>query len=275
MTFELDRTSMGQTLKILREIGEAALGTTINVDNLLGAELMDNDWDRQLSRAVSEELGVIINPEDLRSLTLTEMSYHLESRLRRDIQGRTIVDYFGIVEGIARDELETSFACHWNARWDDSLKADNWLNAEDGYDLVEMTFRLEEAFGFGISDLDAQQLLTVGRTVRYIWNRNRSAESFTLRTIPSDACESAFIFHELRRLLVVVGGVSREAVRLDAPLNQLLPSWRKQFLRRLQDLLKIELPRSGILSFHKRPTNKSVGELVRLIVEAQPPVLRR
>ena len=55
------------------------------------------------------------------------------------------------------DELSHRINYHWYAAWISGL-----LNESDSLDDVEIVMRMEEEFGFSISDRDAQAMQTVG-----------------------------------------------------------------------------------------------------------------
>lgn len=140
------------------------------------------------------------------------------------------------------------------------------LNDTDSLDDVEIVIRMEDTFGLSISDRDAQEMRTVGQTVRYLWRRSCEQQGFILRECSDLVCEKAFIFHELRRLLIMRGGVPRNAVRLDVRLGALLPSRYRQFWREIERIFGVDLPRSNLLTLNvgleKRTT---INELVALI----------
>jgi hypothetical protein len=108
-------------------------------------------------------------------------------------------------------------------------------------------------------------MLTVGQTVRYLWRRSYE-QSFTLRQRPEAVCQSAFIFHELRRLLMMRGGVSRAAVRLDALLGDLLPSQYFQFWKQIEGIFSVHMPHGKLLTvslgLEKRTTIKGLVTLI-------------
>jgi len=93
---------------------------------------------------------------------------------------------------------------------------------------------------------------------------------------PEGACERAFIFHELRRLLILRGGVPRVAVRLEARLGDLLPSWHFQFWKEIQSIFGVGIPHGTLLSrslgLEKRTTIK---ELVTLIASTENQAFRQ
>lgn len=259
-----------KTQEILRSIVESTLGTRLRDDALTAIQPDSAAWSYELSRSVQKELGVLITPEEVESCTsLSRLSAMVESRLLKDSDGRSIVDTYVALEQIAREELHPDIHYHWHARWAEFSASGNWLTAPDGLDYVELVMRIEEEFGFGIPNQDAETMQTVGQTVRYLWSRS-SAPSFALRRKPEDVCRSAFIFHELRRLLMVRGGVPRHAIRLDARLGELLPSWYAQFWIQVQDIFQVDLPRGCLLAFNLRIEKRiTIKELVSLIISSQ------
>jgi acyl carrier protein len=84
-----------------------------------------------------------------------------------------------------------------------------------GLDTVELVMEVEETFHIQIPDADASKLETVGMLCDYV------AEHAELTQ--GTACLSSRGFYQLRRALMNVLGVPRYAVRLDMPLNALLP----------------------------------------------------
>jgi acyl carrier protein len=188
----------------------------------------------------------------------------LETRLVRDSTGRSIVDIYSLVEQIVREELPHDINYHWPALWKGDL-----LNSTDSLDDVEIVLRMEESFGFSIPDRDAQEMHTVGQTIRYLWKRIFE-QSFTLRPSPPDVCPGTFVFHELRRLLIIRGGVPRGSVRLDSRLGDLLPSWHSHFWKQIQNVFGVHISYGNLLTrslgLEKRITIK---ELVALITSSR------
>ncbi len=139
------------------------------------------------------------------------------------------------------------------------------LHKTDSLEDVELVLRMEDTFGFSISNPDAHAMHTIGQTVRYLWRRSRE-QMFILRESADVLCNRAFIFRELRRLLMVRGGVPRTAVQLDARLGELLPSRFFQVWKEIERIFGVDMSRGDLLSFalgvKKRTTIK---ELVALI----------
>lgn len=255
--------SSPRTLEILHDIVESCLGSPVVIDAALATEVLGAGWDKRLSIALQAELEVDITVEEIHSASsLLELCAILESRLVRDPAGRSIVDVYSAVGEFAREEITHDINYHWYAAWQGDL-----LYKTDSLENVELVLRMEDAFGFSLSDRDAQEMRTIGQTVRYLWRRS-CEQSFTLREYSDVECSRAFIFHELRRLLMLRGGVPRIAVRLDARLGDLFPSRHFQVWKEIGRIFGIDMPHSNRLSFvlgtKKRITIK---ELVLLIDE--------
>jgi len=246
--FEREKVSSQKTLEVLHAIAE-------------DCHLEEPGCAQALSAALHKELNVAIPAEEIASAgSLLRLSELLESRLARDPAGRSLVDVYASVEQFAREELPHAINYHWYAAWHGDL-----LKKTDSLDDVELVLRMEDAFGFSISDRDATEMRTIGQTVRYLWRRS-SEQSFKLREYSETVCKRTFIFHELRRLLIVRGGVLRTSVRLDTRLGDLLPSRYRQFWREVERIFGVDLPRNNLLTLtfglEKRTTIK---ELVALI----------
>ncbi len=259
-----------EALEILHSIIEAWLGSTVVDDAPLMSQVNDASWSQKLSRAIQEELDVAVTANEIESAgALLQLSNLLESRLAKDPMGRSLVEIYATVEQIAREEYHPDIGYHWYARWNDFLKAGNWLTAPDGLDAVEIVMRMEEEFGFSIPNQDAEAMETVGQTVRYLWRRS-CARDFALRQRASDVCRNAYIFYEVRRLLMARGGVPRAAVRLDARLGELLPSWYAKFWEQVQRIFRVDLPQSRLLTFNRKMGKRTtVKELVSLMASSQ------
>jgi hypothetical protein len=255
---------------IIQSIIETVVGVSVIDDITLTTLLKDINLSCKISDVLGEQLGIsLYPPEVVASGSLAQLSALVESRLIRDSMGRTLVDIYTTVERLTRDELRPDINFHWYARWDDLIDKGCLLTSPDGYDAVEIVMRIENEFGFGIPNKDAEAMQTVGQTVRYLWTRS-CAQSFVLRQRPESVCHSTFIFHEVRRLLIIRGGVSRKAVRLDARLGDLLPSWHIEFWKEVQSIFQAKLPQRCLFAFGFRPEKQTtVKELVRLIESSQ------
>ena len=215
----------------------------------------------RLSSALREELEVEVTAEEIVAAgSLSELVDLVEVRLDREPNGKSLIDIYAELEHLIRDELCHDINYHWYANWQGDV-----LNNTDSLEDVEIIIRIEETFGFSISDHDAQQMRTVGQTVRYLWQR-LSEQSFQLRERPDNVCASAFTFYELRRLLMSRGHMPRGEVRLEVRLKDLMPTWCSQFCQQVSDVFGVDLPRGGLLAqvfgLEKQTT---VGELVRLV----------
>lgn len=262
--------SHDKTREILRSIAAATLGAAPH-DDALGVPVTHGTaWSHELSHAIGTELGVVLTPAEVEGCdSLFLLTTMVASRLPTGPDGKSIVHVYATLELIAREELHPEIHYHWHARWSDFSGYGNFLTAPDGLDYVELVLRMEEEFGFGIPNEDAAALITVGQTVRYLWERSR-AQTIILRPQPAGVCRGAFIFHELRRVLMVRGGVPRHAVRPAARLGALLPSFHVEFWKQVQDIFQVDLPRGSLLALGRRIEKRTtVKELVNLIISSQ------
>ena len=254
--------SSPETLKILQSIALTWLGSTVLDEALVE---IDANAGQRLSSAIQEELGVFLTANEIQSSgSLLRLSDLLESRFARNPMGKSLVEIYVALEQLVREELSHDINYHWYAVWKGDL-----LNNTDSLEDVELVLRMEDAFGFSISDRDAQEMKTVGQTVRYLWRRS-CEQSFTLRQRPEGVCQSVFVFHEIRRLLIIRGGVQRTAVRLESRLGDLMPSWYLQFWNHVQSIFGVHLPEGKLLTFslglEKRTT---IRELIALLTAAK------
>lgn len=259
---ERGRKYVGLTLEILHSITEACLGSAVTDVAPLVGQVNEAGWNQKLESALHRELGVKVTYSEIESAgSLLKLSELLERRLVRDPGGRSLVDIYAVLEQFVREELSHEINYHWHATWIGDL-----LNNTDSLEDVEIVLRMEDAFGFHIPDQDVQEMPTVGQTVRYLWRRN-CEQSFTLRQRPADVCRGAFVFNELRRLLIKRGGVPRAAVRLDTRLGDLLPTWHFQFWRQIPSIFGVDIPHGNlltrILGVEKRTTIKELVALIR------------
>jgi acyl carrier protein len=250
---EVSDVSGGKTLEIVRSIGDACFGAVLTTELTLLDQLHEIGCQQKLAAALHAELSVEVTAEEIESVgSWDNLSKLVKARLARDPTGRSLVDVYADVERFVREELSHDVNYHWHATWWGDL-----LNDTASLEDVELVIRMEEAFGFSIPDREAQQLHTVAQTVRYLWRR-MCEQNFTLRQRPNDVCDKAFIFHELRRLLVIRGGISRTAVRLDSRLGDLMPSWSFQFWKQISNVFAVNLPYGNLLTrslgFEKRTT---------------------
>jgi len=252
------------TANILRSITGHCFGVPVTADAQLEEQIKDAEWARRLSQALGEELGVEVTAAEIESagslLALVEL---VQTRLDRDQEGRTLVDTYTALEKVVTEELAHEINYHWHATWRGDL-----LDVTDSLEDVEIVIRMEERFGFSLPDKEIEKLQTVAQTVRYLRQRER-AQSFTLRQRPTDVCQSAFVFHELRRLILVRGGVPRTDIRLDTRLGDLIPTWHSHFWTQMQTVFGVDLPHGNFLTrmlgVRKRTTIK---ELVALIANS-------
>lgn len=110
-----------------------------------------------------------------------------------------------------------------------------------GLDSVELVIEVEERFGVSIPDKDAEELATVGQLIDYV-----------IAAKPpncSEYCQTSRSFYRVRRVLMEQFRIPRVRVRLDSPLEEIIPMDN----RRLHwELLGQKLPRLPNLDISKR-----------------------
>lgn len=90
-----------------------------------------------------------------------------------------------------------------------------------GLDGVELVLATEEAFDISITDAEASGIQTVGQLEALVLEKLKiTGKNFSQST----PCLSAFAFNRLRTALIKHFGVSRNQVRLETRLEDLLPS---------------------------------------------------
>lgn len=103
-----------------------------------------------------------------------------------------------------------------------------------GLDLVELVIEVEQKFDITISDKDAGEITTVGQLFEYVVAKTADRQP---------TCLSSVTFYRLRRALVEVTGISRNALRPRCELTPLLPeSDRRRYWRRVAEVTRLQLP---------------------------------
>jgi hypothetical protein len=254
-----------KTPEILHSIISALFDSEMSDDALLAEHIKEAGWEQQLSSKLHDELNVHITAEEIRlARRLVRLVEVVESRFVRDSRGRTLAEIYALLERCVREELSHRFNYHWYANWKGDV-----LSSTDSLDDVELLIRMEGAFGFSIPDRDVSMIGTIAQTVRYLWRRS-SEQFFDLRCRLEGTCRHAFVFYELRRLLMIRAGVGRTDIRLNTRLGDLMPTWHFQFWKQLQTEFGVSLPHGTLLSrslgLEKRTT---IRELVFLIVSSK------
>lgn len=265
LSFRIENVSNSKTQEILHSIISHLFHAEISGDALLAEHIIEAGWEQQLSAKLHDELSVYITAEEIRSVTrfvtLVEL---VESRLARDVKGRTLADIYLLVEQFVREELSHKFNYHWFATWKGDV-----LKSSDSLDDVELLIRMEAAFGFSIPDRDVSTFGTIAQTIRYLWHRS-SAQFFVLRSPMEGTCRHAFVFHELRRLLMIRAGARRTDIRLNTRLGDLMPTWHSQFWKQLQTEFGVSLPHGTLLSWSfGREKRTTIRELIVLMVSSK------
>jgi acyl carrier protein len=250
-----------ETQEILQCIAEATIGVPVKAGATFARLSNDDDWGSKLSQAISNELDIALRPEEVGAAdSLLQLSRLVEGRLGKDPMGRSITDIYTTVGKLVREELARDVNYYWYAFWVGDI-----FTEFDSLDDVEVVIRMEDAFGFAISDRDAQSMQTVGQTVRYLWRRS-CEQGFTLKPQPPIVCQRAFVFYEMRRLIVIRAGVPSTAVRLNTRLGDLLPTSYMQFWEDVRRIFRPDLPQRSALEFGSgAEKNITIRELVNLV----------
>ena len=103
-----------------------------------------------------------------------------------------------------------------------------------GPDFAELIVTVEDAFGFAIPDEDAKGFETVGRLYEWVL-AHRLCEK-------RDACLCSMTFYKVRRAMMSVLNVARNAVCPTTKLASLVPKRRRRIWRDLQAASGFRLP---------------------------------
>jgi hypothetical protein len=103
-----------------------------------------------------------------------------------------------------------------------------------GLDYVELLLEVEDTFGIAIPDEDAAGLTTMGKLYDYVLaHRFRGKQ---------DACLSSMAFYKIRRALMSVLQVPRDAVRVSTELSAIIPRRRRRTWRAVEKATGLRLP---------------------------------
>ena len=106
-----------------------------------------------------------------------------------------------------------------------------------GLDTVELIMEVEESFGIGIPDAEAERIRTVGELYHYVLAKLRDP----IRGTPG--CLSAAAFYRLRRQLMSGFRIERRRIRPGSAMDDIIPkSERKAMWQRLGENLGWRLP---------------------------------
>ena len=115
-----------------------------------------------------------------------------------------------------------------------------------GLDSIELVMRVEETFDVKFSDQVLAETQTVGDLYLVLLTllHTRMVTKENCSTDAEGRCVSSRLFYCIRRLLVNSGSVSRKEVRVDQPLERLIPWWRRRkFWKQFQKETEYRLPR--------------------------------
>jgi acyl carrier protein len=103
-----------------------------------------------------------------------------------------------------------------------------------GLDSVEILVRVEEYFGISIPDREAEKILTVQDFADCV---------FTKVTVnPTERCKSQMLFYKFRTYFTDKQGISRDQVRPDAKIKDLITGDLKTTWTEIEKYFKLDLP---------------------------------
>ncbi len=156
-----------------------------------------------------------------------------------------------------------------------------------GLDDIELVMRIEETFHVEIPESILFETKTVGNFYYYLLGlmqtRMTNREGYSTHT--QGRCLSSHIFYQVRRFFQKTAHISKQDFRLDQPLDQLIPWWRRRMIwEQLQKETEYKLPQLkipgwllgalailiGLLLVQLKPDSISIalGEIFVLIVVA-------
>lgn len=137
-----------------------------------------------------------------------------------------------------------------------------------GFDLVELTFAVEESFQIEIRDKDAQQLLTPGDLVDYVLSRVGESDT--------SACLKQRAFYRLRRATMLAFFQPRSALKPNTRWDDVIPRRRRrQNWRVLHEATGMkQWPRLTTWAGFSESI-ETIGETARYLAELSPAVLKQ
>jgi acyl carrier protein len=104
-----------------------------------------------------------------------------------------------------------------------------------GLDSVEILVNVENAFGITISNYEAEKIATVGDIHNLVWR--------TLQGRQSIRCKTQQLYYKFRYTLATKFNVPKDAIELDASLNEIFPATNRRLLyRKLEKEMQLQLP---------------------------------
>jgi acyl carrier protein len=104
-----------------------------------------------------------------------------------------------------------------------------------GLDSVEILVNVENAFGITITNYEAEKIATVGDIHSIVWRSIQGRQSMR--------CKSQQLYYKLRHALITRLKVDKDAIELNASLNEIFPKVNRRLLyRRLEKQLQLKLP---------------------------------
>lgn len=102
------------------------------------------------------------------------------------------------------------------------------------FDLSELVLEVEDVFGFSIPEEDVIGLTTLGKLYDYVIAHRFRAKQ--------DACLTSVTFYKIRRALMSVLKIPRDAVRVSTELLAIIPKRRRKTWRAIEKTTGFRLP---------------------------------
>jgi acyl carrier protein len=104
-----------------------------------------------------------------------------------------------------------------------------------GLDSVEILVNVENAFGITISNYEAEKIATVRDIHNLVWR--------TLQGRQSMRCKTQQLYYKIRYILATKFNVPKDAIELDASLNEIFSATNRRLLyRKLEKEMQLQLP---------------------------------
>ncbi|MFZ1933698.1 MAG: hypothetical protein WCB27_26170 [Thermoguttaceae bacterium] len=105
---------------------------------------------------------------------------------------------------------------------------------DSDFDLGELMLEVEDTFGFSIPETDMADLSSIGRLYDYVLARRLGGKQ--------DACLTSMVFYKLRRALMSVLQLPRDALRVSTELSTIIPRRRRRTWRAIEKTTCFRLP---------------------------------
>jgi hypothetical protein len=115
-----------------------------------------------------------------------------------------------------------------------NVRRTNRTTYEMGLDSVEILVRVEEYFGVSIPNREAEKILTVQDFADCVFAK--------VTVNPTEKCKSQMLFYKLKTFFIDKQGLSKEQVRPDSKIRDLITGDLKTTWTKIEEHLKLDLP---------------------------------